>query len=256
MSLLSVEGLRKEFDGLVALDGADLELASGELVGLIGPNGAGKTTLFNCVSGVLAPSAGTVRFRGQDVTGAPPHELARAGLVRTYQHSRELRTMTVRENVLLPALDHPGERALPALARTEGVAQREAEARERAEELLDFFELDHLAEEYAGNLSGGQRKLLEVARALMLDPDLLMLDEPLAGVNPTLARRIVDYVTRLNDEGMSFLIIEHEVGTLVGLVERLVVLDRGSVLASGDPEDVVRRDDVIDAYLGSNFTTD
>jgi branched-chain amino acid transport system ATP-binding protein len=250
VTLFETRGLRKSFGGLVALDEPDVAVESGELVGVIGPNGAGKTTFFNCVTGVLEPDAGSVYFDGEEVTGDPIHEIAQRGLVRTYQHTRELTTMTVEENLKLAAPDHPGERLGQAARGTEDVAAREAAVERRAAELLDQFELTHVADHYAGELSGGQRKLLEIARALMLDPELLLLDEPLAGVNPTLGEEIVDYVQALNDEGTTFLVIEHEIQTLADLVDRLVVLNEGSVLADGDPDAVLRDDDVVAAYLG------
>ena len=250
MSLLAVEDLRKEFGGLVAVDGASFAVERGEVVGVIGPNGAGKTTLFNCVSGRLPVDGGTVTFDGEDVTGAPSYALARRGLVRTYQQTRELSTMTVEDNVLLPWPDHPGERAHHALLRTEAAREREAAARERAAELLDVFELDHLTDDYAGELSGGQRKLLEFARALMLDPALLLLDEPFAGVNPALTERLVEHLRALNDDGMTFVVIEHDIGTLAAIVDRLVVLSEGTVLVEGPPDAVLADERVIDTYLG------
>jgi branched-chain amino acid transport system ATP-binding protein len=252
MSLLEIDGLSKAFRGVQAVDGASFSVESGELVGLIGPNGAGKTTTFDLVSGHLSPDAGTVRLAGEDVTDAEPHALARQGLVRTFQQSRELTTMTVRENVALGDPDNPGERAPIAVFRESAVADHEAEVAERVERLLEIFELAAVADDYASTLSGGQRKLLEVARALMLDPDLLMLDEPFAGVNPTLRTRIVEHVRRLHaEEGRAFLIIEHEIETLADLVERIVVLDQGSVLTTGTPAEVLSDERVIDAYLGS-----
>jgi branched-chain amino acid transport system ATP-binding protein len=250
MTLLEARNLHRSFDGVQALDDAEITVNPGELVGLIGPNGAGKTTLFDCLSGVTDPDAGTVRFDGEEVTGLPTYRRARRGMVRTFQQTRELETLTVTENVRLPAPDHPGERATDALLRTDRADEREAEVAERASELVDFFDLGELADEYAGHLSGGQRKLLEFARALMLDPDLLMLDEPLAGVNPTLARKITGYVERLNDEGTTFLIVEHEVESLSALVDRLVVLHQGRVLAEGDPDEVLEDERVVEAYLG------
>jgi branched-chain amino acid transport system ATP-binding protein len=251
MSLLEVDGLSKAFRGVQAVDGATFSVESGELVGLIGPNGAGKTTTFDLVSGHLSPDAGTVRLAGEDVTDAEPHALARQGLVRTFQQSRELTTMTVRENVALGDPDHPGERAPLAVFREGAVADHEADVGERVERLLDIFELTQVADDYAATLSGGQRKLLEVARALMLDPNLLLLDEPFAGVNPTLQQRIVEHVRRLHaEEGRAFLIIEHEIETLADLVERIIVLDQGSVLTTGTPEEVLNDERVIDAYLG------
>jgi len=250
VTLLEVEGLRRSFGNLLAIDGVTFGVEEGEIVGLIGPNGAGKTTTFNCISSVLDSDAGTVTFDGQDVTTDPPYALARQGLVRTFQQTRELSTMTVEENMLLPALEHPGERIWHAVGQTAASGDREAEARERAMELLDVFDLATMTDEYAGNLSGGQRKLLELARALMLDPKMLMLDEPFAGVNPTLTNEIVDHIETLNDDGLTLLIIEHELETLTELVDRLVVLADGEVLATGRPDEVVENEEVIDAYLG------
>jgi branched-chain amino acid transport system ATP-binding protein len=250
-TLLGVADLTKTFGSIHALDGATFSVERGELVGMIGPNGAGKTTLFNCVSGVLDGDGGTVEFAGEDVTDAAPYELARRGMVRTFQQTRELSTMRVGENMLLPTPDHPGERAYHAVLRTEATADREREARARADELLDLFDLDGMVDEYAGALSGGQRKLLELARALMLDPDLLLLDEPFAGVNPTLTRDIASHIRALNDDGLTLLIIEHELETLTDLVDRLVVLTNGSVLTTDTPEAILEDQRVIDAYLGS-----
>jgi ABC-type branched-subunit amino acid transport system ATPase component len=250
VTLLTVENLRRSFGNLVAVDGVSFELERGELAGIIGPNGAGKTTTFNCISGVLPVDAGTVTFDGQDVTGAPPHRLAERGLVRTFQQTRELSTMTVEENMLLPTPDHPGERAWHAVGRTESSRRREAEARERAMELLDVFDIRSMVDEYAGNLSGGQRKLLELARALTLDPSLLLLDEPFAGVNPTLTAEIADHIRGLNEDGLTLLIIEHELETLTELVDRLIVLADGMVLSTGTPAEIMEDQQVIDAYLG------
>ena len=250
MTLLEARDLEKSFDGVRALDGASFGVERGELVGLIGPNGAGKTTLFDCLSGVLEPDAGSVVFDGENVTGLPTYRRARAGLVRTFQQTRELETLTVADNVRLPAADHPGERATDALLATQRAADREAEVRARATDLVDFFDLGDLAGEYAGHLSGGQRKLLEFARALMLEPEMLLLDEPLAGVNPTLGRKIAGYVERLNADGTTLLVVEHEIETLAALVDRLVVLNQGAVLADGEPDAVLNDDRVIEAYLG------
>ncbi|QKY20907.1 ABC transporter ATP-binding protein [Halolamina sp. CBA1230] len=251
MSLLAVDGLSKEFGGLRALDDVSLSVDEGELVGVMGPNGAGKSTLFNCVSGVVHPDAGTVTFAGEDVTGQQPETLATSGLVRTFQHTRQLDTMTVRENVRLAALDQPGEHTIPALLRSDGMQAVERDVEARADELIETFELDHLADEYASALSGGQRKLLELARVLMLEPELLLLDEPFAGVNPTLTNEISEHIRELNDGGMTVVVIEHELETLTALVDRLVVLESGSVLIEGDPATVVEDQRVIDAYLGT-----
>lgn len=250
MTLLAVEELRRSFGNLVAVDGVSFELESGELVGLIGPNGAGKTTVFNCISGTIESDAGTVTFDGRDVTEAPPPALARSGLVRTFQQTRELSTMTVADNMLLPTLDHPGERAWPALRRSTDIHSMEMDARERAMELLEVFDLADMTDEYASSLSGGQRKLLELARSLMLEPKLLLLDEPFAGVNPSLTAEIADHIRNLNADGLTVLIIEHELETLTELVDRLVVLANGQVLASGPPEAILEEEVVIDAYIG------
>ncbi|WP_224448379.1 ABC transporter ATP-binding protein [Haloprofundus salilacus] len=250
MSVLRADGLVKEFGGLRAIDELSVSVDRGELVGVMGPNGAGKSTFFNCVSGVVVPDSGRVTFNGEDVTGDPPEVLARAGMVRTFQLTRELETMTVRDNVRLAAPDQPGERTVPALLHTDSMQERERQVRERADELIEAFELGHLADEYSSNLSGGQRKLLELARVLMLDPELLLLDEPFAGVNPTLTREIAGRIRDLNDEGMTVVVIEHELETLVELVDRLVVLQQGSLLVEGEPEAVLSDERVIDAYLG------
>jgi ABC-type branched-subunit amino acid transport system ATPase component len=250
VTLLEVDGVRRSFGNLVAVDGVTFGVEEGEIVGLIGPNGAGKTTTFNCISSVIDSDAGTVTFDGQDVTTFAPHALARQGLVRTFQQTRELSTMTVEENMLLPAPGHPGERVWHAVGRTDASDRREQEAREQAMNLLDTFDLDTMVDEYAGNLSGGQRKLLELARALMLDPKMLMLDEPFAGVNPSLTNEIVEHIEALNDDGLTLLIIEHELETLTELVDRLVVLADGRVLATGTPAEIMENEEVIDAYLG------
>jgi ABC-type branched-subunit amino acid transport system ATPase component len=250
MSLLEIDDLRRSFGSIQAVDGVSFGVESGEIIGIIGPNGAGKTTVFNCVSGVLESDSGRVRFDQQDVTGLPPHALARRGLARTFQQTRELITMTVKENVLLSAPDHPGERAVHAITRTEASETREQEAEQRAMELLETFDLDTMVNEYASSLSGGQRKLLELARVLMIEPKLLMLDEPFAGVNPTLTAEIASHLETLNDDGLTLVIIEHELETLTELVDRLVVLADGRVLASGPPDEVMEQERVVDAYLG------
>jgi len=251
VTLLDVDGLVKRFGGLLAIDDLSLSVDEGELVGVMGPNGAGKSTFFNCVSGIVQPDGGTVRFDGSDVTGADTEALARDGLVRTFQHTRQLDTMTVRENVRLAAPGQPGEQPVSALLRTSAMQETEAAVAERADELIEMFELTRLADEYASSLSGGQRKLLELARVLMLEPDLLLLDEPFAGVNPTLTNEIADHIQKLNDEGMTVVVIEHELETLTELVDRLVVLQQGSLLVEGEPEAVLNDERVIDAYLGS-----
>jgi branched-chain amino acid transport system ATP-binding protein len=248
--LFETDGLTKRFGGLTAVDDVSVSVESGELVGLIGPNGAGKTTLFDCVTGYLDPTAGSVAFAGTDVTGRSPEGVAREGLIRTFQHSRPLTTLTVRENVMAAATDHPGERTLPALVQGSSVRTREREVRARADRLLDRFDLADRADDYAGRLSGGERKILEIARSLMLDPDLLMLDEPYAGISGETVTQVSSYIRELNDEGMTFVIIEHGLESLVELVDRLIVLNEGEVLADGPAEAVVTDERVINVYTG------
>jgi neutral amino acid transport system ATP-binding protein len=250
MTLLETQGLSKNFGGIQALSDVDVGIKEGELVGLIGPNGAGKTTFFDCITGFLEPTAGEMYFDGTDVTEFSSAELAHEGMVRSFQHSRVVSTLSVLDNVRLAAPDHPGERTLPALLDNDDVRERERVTTERAEELLERFDLAHRADEYAGRLSGGQRKILEVARALMLEPDLLLLDEPYAGIDEETVGEISAYIKELNDDGMTFLVIEHGLESLVELVDRLVVLNQGEVLADGPTEEVIRNEQVIKVYTG------
>jgi len=248
-ALLSVENLRKRFGGIVALDGVSVDVEQG-ITGLIGPNGAGKTTLFDCITGFLEPDSGRVRFDGEDITGDRPATLAQHGLVRSFQIPRELESMTVRENLLLSTPNQYGERLTGTWLRGEKFAADERRARRRADETAAFFELDHLLEEPAGNLSGGQRKLLEIARALLTDPKMVLLDEPMAGVNPSLEKKILDRIHELEAEGYAFLLVEHDVDVIMEHCEHVIVLHQGDLLTQGPP-DAVRTDErVIDAYLG------
>ncbi len=250
--VLRVEGLEKRFGGIVAVDGATFEVERGSITGLIGPNGAGKSTTFNCITGVHRPDGGTVVFDGDDITGGSPERIANEGLVRTFQIARELPEMTVLENVMLGPKGQIGEsiwRSVAPIARGAVITQ-EAELRERAWETLEFFEIDHLAEEYAGTLSGGQRKLLELARALSTDPEILLLDEPMAGVNPSLERKLLDRIHDLREEGYSFLLVEHDMDVIMEHCEHVVVMHQGEVLAEGTPEAIQSNEAVIEAYLG------
>ncbi|MCD2202259.1 ABC transporter ATP-binding protein [Halobacterium sp. KA-6] len=251
---LRVEGLRKEFGGITAVDGASFEVEEGSLTGLIGPNGAGKSTTFNCITGVHEPTAGDVYFRGEEVTGLQPHDIAQRGLVRTFQIARELDEMTVLENVMLAPGDQQGEsitRSVVPGMRGQ-VVDQERDRREEAWETLEFFELDHLATEYAGNLSGGQRKLLELARALMTDPDVMLLDEPFAGVNPTLEEKLLDRIHDLREQGLTFLLVEHDMDLIMENCEHVIVMHQGRVLDEGPPEQIQNNEEVIEAYLGGN----
>ena len=250
MTQLEVDELEKHFGGIKALNGVNFDVDSGEIVGLIGPNGAGKTTLFNCMTGFLEPTVGTVRLNGEDVTNDDPDELARKGLLRTFQITRELTTLTVKENMLVAAQEHPGDNFWSAIRQGPDVREFEAEIEAKADRLLKQASIDHMADTYAGKLSGGQRKLLSVARAMMVDPDLFLLDEPFAGVSGENRKRIIDYVTNLNEQGKTFIVIEHGLSDLMELVDRMIVLHEGSVLADGTPKEVVENEQVISAYMG------
>ncbi|WP_313695403.1 ABC transporter ATP-binding protein [Halorarum halobium] len=249
---LLVEDLHKTFGGITAVDGASFSVEEGSLTGLIGPNGAGKSTTFNLITGVHRPTSGTVRFHGEDITGLATHSIANRGLVRTFQIARELEDMTVLENMMLAPKAQIGEKfwhsVLPGLRG--GVIEQEEELRERAWQQLEFFEIDHLAEEYAGNLSGGQRKLLEMARALLTDPDLVLLDEPLAGVNPTLEEKLLERIHELRERGNTFLLVEHDMDVIMDNCEHVIVMHQGQVLAEGAPADIKGNERVVEAYLG------
>jgi len=249
--LLEVEEVVKRFGGIRAVDGATLNVREGSLTALIGPNGAGKTTLFNVVTGFYRGDRGSVRFDGDRVLGEPPYELARKGMVRTFQITKALAAMPVIDNMMLAAPNQPGELFRNVIFRPRAVRSREKEVREQAMELLGLFNLTDLAEDYAGTLSGGQRKLLELARALMTEPKLLLLDEPMAGINPTLGARLLEHMQSLRRErGVTFLFIEHDMEVVMNHSDRVVVMAEGRVIAEGEPHDVRRDQRVIDAYLG------
>ena len=249
---LRVESLVKRFGGITAVDGASFAVEEGSLTGLIGPNGAGKSTTFNCITGVHEPDEGTVIFKGEDVTGLEPYQIAQLGLVRTFQIARELEEMTVLENLMLAPKGQRGESVVRSVTPglRSGVVEQEAELRERAWEMLEFFEIDHLAREEAGNLSGGQRKLLEMSRALMTDPEVVLLDEPLAGVNPTLEEKLLDRIHELREEGYTFLLVEHDMDVIMNNCEHIIVMHQGKVLAEGTAEEIRNDEQVIEAYLG------
>ncbi|WP_049947830.1 ABC transporter ATP-binding protein [Candidatus Halobonum tyrrellensis] len=248
--VLRVEGLHKAFGGLVATDDASFAVERGTITGLIGPNGAGKSTLFNLISGFYDPDDGRVWVDGTDVTGAAPHDVAAHGLIRTFQTPRKLEGMTVREAMLVGPQDQPGESFLSLFTSPTAVADGERANLAAAERILEEFEIGHLADQPATDLSGGQTKLVELARAMLAEPELLLLDEPVAGVNPTLANELAAQIRRLNDAGTTFLVIEHDMGFLMSLADPVVVLDQGSVLMEGPPEAVRSDERVVDAYLG------
>jgi len=249
-ALLDVDGVVKRFGGLVAVDGATFDVADGSITGLIGPNGAGKSTLFNCITGVYTPDAGEVRLDGEPIHGRSPNEVAQRGVGRTFQTPKTFRGMTVRENLAFAARNQTGERALGALLRPGTVRREEADVRERVDDTLEFLELDHLADEFASGLSGGQRKLLELGRVLMVDPEIVLLDEPVAGVNPALTDQLLDRLHDLNDRGRTILLIEHDMDVVMNHCDRVVVLHNGETLAVGAPEIVQEDARVVEAYLG------
>ena len=249
--ILEVSGVVRRFGGIIAVDGATFAVDRGSVTALIGPNGAGKTTLFNVITGFYRAERGSVRFDGREVARRPPHVIARLGMVRTFQITKALARMPVIDNMTLAARDQPGERLSGLLTHPFASLRREREVQERAKELLDVFQLTRLQNEYAGTLSGGQRKLLEFARALMAEPRMLLLDEPMAGINPTLGARLLDHMHRLREEqGMTFLFVEHDMEVVMGHSDRVIVMAEGQVIASGAPEEVRRDRRVIDAYLG------
>jgi ABC-type branched-subunit amino acid transport system ATPase component len=248
--MLEVHGAYKHYGGVSAVADASLAVEAGSVTALIGPNGAGKTTLFNIVSGFVHAERGTVVFDGRRIDRKAPHRVARAGLVRTFQTAKVLAKMTVLENMMLAAPDQPGER-LWGLAIPVRVRSKEREIAERARELLALVRLETHAQAYAGTLSGGQRKLLEFARALMTRPRMVLLDEPMAGVNPTLGLQLLDRVQDLRrEDGMTFLLIEHDLEVVMAVSDLVHVMSNGTVIASGPPSEVRRNQDVIDAYLG------
>jgi branched-chain amino acid transport system ATP-binding protein len=250
--LLRVRDLRKRFGGITAVDGISFDVEPGTITGLIGPNGAGKSTTFDLITGRQSPDGGRVVFDGEDVTGKRPEGIALRGLVRTFQIARQLEEMTVLENVMLAPPNQQGEAiwrsVLPGFRGR--VNEQESELRERAWETLEFFELDHLAGEYAGTLSGGQRKLLEMARVFMTDPEMVLLDEPLAGVNPTLEEKLLDRIHDLRGEGYTFLLVEHDMDVVMNHCDPVIVMHQGSVLIEAAPETVRTDERVLEAYLG------
>ncbi len=249
--IFEAEGIIKRFGGIHALDEASMSVGQGSITALIGPNGAGKTTFFNVITGFYRPERGRAVFAGREIQGRPPYVVARLGMVRTFQITKALAGMPVIDNMMLAAPDQPGERLLNVIFRPAASLRREREVREQAIELLDIFNLTRLADEYAGTLSGGQRKLLELARALMTKPRFLLLDEPMAGINPTLGRRLLDHMQRLRaEDGVTFLFIEHDMEVVMNHSDRVIVMAEGRVIADGAPHEVREDEAVIDAYLG------
>ncbi len=249
--ILIAESVTRRFGGLVAVDVERVEVQRGAITALIGPNGAGKTTLFNLLTGFDRPNTGSWTFNGAPIAGVPAYKVARRGMVRTFQLTKALSRLTVLENMRLGATGQRGERVLQALLAPLWRRQ-ENEITDRADDLLRRFKLDAKREDFAGSLSGGQRKLLEMARALMCQPELVMLDEPMAGVNPALTQSLLGHVKGLREEGMTVLFVEHDMDMVRDISDWVVVMAQGRVVAEGPPEEVMADQAVIDAYLGSH----
>lgn len=254
MSLLSVEHLAKGFGGVRAIDDLSFEVEPGRVHALIGPNGAGKTTLFNLITGIYTPSAGRVRFRDRDVTGMPPHRLAQLGLSRTFQNLQVCLNMSTVENVMLGRHRHLDGRFLPALLRAPWLARGERQCLERAGELLEFVGIAEYAEESADALPYGVLKRLEIARALASEPELLLLDEPAAGLNPAETAAIDALIGRIAGSGVTVVLVEHDMKLVMGVAEHIVVLDYGRKIGEGTPAEVRANPEVITAYLGTAAT--
>lgn len=247
--LLRVEGVHKSFGGLKALDGVSLEVSAGSIYGLIGPNGSGKTTLFNVITGFIARDRGHITFEGKPLDGLSPDRIARLGLCRTFQANLCPERMTVMENMLLAPQQQLGEDILNTILRYREVQRQERDNLERARYLLGLVRLGDKADTYAAHLSGGQKKLLSLGQALMVEPRLVLLDEPVAGVNPKLIEDILDVIRRLRSQGQNFLIVEHNMRVIREVCDLVSVLDAGRVIAHGPAEETLKRDDVLRAYL-------
>ena len=252
--MIQVHDLHKHFGGFRAVDGASLTIEKGSITGLIGPNGAGKSTLFNVIAGVLKPTSGRVTMAGEDITGLAPHELFHKGLLRTFQLAHEFSSMTVRENLMMVPAGQTGETLLSTWFQRGRIRNEERELRKKADEVLEFLTISHVADEKAGNLSGGQKKLLELGRTMMVDARIVFLDEVGAGVNRTLLGTIGDAITRLNKErGYTFCVIEHDMDFIGRLCDPVIVMAAGNVLAQGSADSIMKNEAVIEAYLGTGL---
>ena len=252
--MLEVKKVSKSFGGLMAVFECSLEVKQGTITGLIGPNGAGKTTLFNLITGHLKPDSGQIFFRGQDITGLPPHQIFKKQIYRTFQITREFSQMTVLENLMVMPDGQAGEKVWNTWIKPRVVRRQEKEIRDKALEVLEFVELIGLKDEYAGSLSGGQKKLLELARSMMADPEMVLLDEPAAGVNRTLLAKLMDNIRKLcKEKGITFFIVEHDMDLVMNLCNPVIVMSEGRKLTEGTPEQVKSDERVLEAYLGGQY---
>lgn len=249
--LLSVRNLHKYFGGITAVDGFELSVERNSISGLIGPNGAGKTTVFRTISGFHEPDEGEVVFDGEEITGSPIHEVVEAGITRTFQEARTFPTMTVFENLLVGKTNHRGEQLLTATRGRRGYEADEREAIDHADQLLAYMGLEESRDKRADQLAVGERKLLEIARALMTDPELILLDEPMAGLPADVTADVVEYIERIRAErDQTFLVVEHDMDTIMSLCDTITVMEAGQTIATGTPEEVRNDERVVEAYLG------
>ena len=252
--MIKVDNLHKHFGGFHAVDGATLEIERGTITGLIGPNGAGKTTLFNVIAGVLEPTSGNVFLENEDITGLPPHQLFNKGLLRTFQIAHEFHSMTCRENLMMVPSNQYGESLWNTWFGRKRIANQERALRAKADEVLDFLTISHLGDQKAGQVSGGQKKLLELGRTMMVDAKIVFLDEVGAGVNRTLLNTIAEAIKRLNRErGYTFVVIEHDMDFIEKLCDPVVCMAEGKVLAKGSLSEIKSNEQVIEAYLGTGL---
>ncbi|MGD9121693.1 MAG: ABC transporter ATP-binding protein [Desulfobacterales bacterium] len=252
--MLEIKRVEKSFGGLKAVDDCSLEVRKGTITGLIGPNGAGKTTLFNIITGHFKPDRGKIFFQGEAIEGLAPHQIFKKKVYRTFQITREFTHMTVLENLMIMPEHQLGERIWNTWFRPSTIRDQEKELRDKALEVLEYVELIDLKDEYAGSLSGGQKKLLEIARSMMADPTLVLLDEPGAGVNPTLMRKLIANIESLRDQkGMTFFLIEHDMDLVMNLCDPVIVMSEGTKLTEGSAADIKKDERVLEAYLGGQY---
>ncbi len=252
--MLEIKDISKSFGGVMAVYNCSLNVKKGSITGLIGPNGAGKTTLFNVITGHYKPDRGEIFFQGQEISRLPPHQIFQKKIYRTFQITREFAAMTVLENLMLMPGAQKGEKVWNTWFRPASVRRQEKEIEEKALEVLEFVELIDLKDEYAGSLSGGQKKLLELARSMMAEPEMVLLDEPGAGVNPTLMGKLTNNIRKLRDEKkMTFFLIEHNMDLVMSLCDPVIVMSEGRKLAEGPPETIKKDERVLEAYLGGQY---